>query len=54
MSVEAYVAEVVAGRLSDPTLTPQLRNGFQVRGVLRDHIRAGELGNDAALIVWEA
>jgi GNAT superfamily N-acetyltransferase len=54
MSVEAYVAEVVAGRLSDPTLTPQLRNGFQVRGVLRDHIHAGELGSDAALIVWEA
>lgn len=54
MSVEAYVAEVVAGRLADPTLTPQLRNGFQVRGVLHDHIHAGELGNDAALIVWEA
>jgi GNAT superfamily N-acetyltransferase len=54
MSVETYVVEVVAGRLADPTLTPQLRNGFQVRSVLRDHIHAGELGSDAALIVWEA
>lgn len=54
MSVEAYVADVVAGRLTDPTLTPQLRNGFAVRGVLRDHLHAGELGTDAALIVWEA
>ncbi len=54
MSVEAYVAEVVAGRLSDPTLTPQLRNGFRVHGVLHDHLHAGELGTDAALIVWEA
>jgi GNAT superfamily N-acetyltransferase len=54
MDVETYVAEVVAGRLTDPTLTPQLRNGFEVRGVLRDHLSAGALGNDASLIVWEA
>lgn len=54
MNVEAYIAAVVAGELSDPTLTPQLRSGFVVRGILRDYILAGELGNDAALIVWEA
>ncbi|MCG8352502.1 MAG: GNAT family N-acetyltransferase [Chloroflexales bacterium] len=53
LDIEAYVNAVVAGQLSDPTLTPQLRNGFVVRGVLRDYLHAGALGNDAALIVWE-
>jgi GNAT superfamily N-acetyltransferase len=53
MSAESYIAEVVAGRMSDPTLTPQLRSGFQVRGVIYDYLEAGHLGNQAALIVWE-
>jgi GNAT superfamily N-acetyltransferase len=54
LSVEAYVAEVVAGRLLDPTLTPQLRNGFAVRAILRNYVDGGELvHNDATLIVWE-
>jgi hypothetical protein len=39
--------------MSDPTLTPQLKSGFQVRGVLHDYLEAGYLGNDVALIVWE-
>jgi GNAT superfamily N-acetyltransferase len=52
MSVEEYVAAVVAGQLADPTLTPQLRNGFTVRGILYNHIR-DELVPHAALIVWE-
>lgn len=54
MSVEAYVAEVVAGRLVDPTLTTQLRNGFQVRGILPGYLGGGDLVEDATLIVWEA
>ncbi len=53
MTVEAYVAAVVAGQLADPTLTPQLRNGFTVRGIMYDHIR-DDLVPHAALIVWEA
>jgi GNAT superfamily N-acetyltransferase len=54
LDVEAYVAEVVAGRIVDATLTSQLRNGFSVRGVLYDHIRAGEMTSHASLLVWEA
>ncbi len=54
MSVAEYIDAVVAGQLTDPTLTAQLRNGFTVRGVFYDYIDAGELGNDAAMIVWEA
>ncbi|MBX0329254.1 GNAT family N-acetyltransferase [Oscillochloris sp. ZM17-4] len=54
MDVDAYVAEVAAGRVVDPTLTSQLRIGFSVRGVLYDHIRAGEMTGHASLLVWEA
>ena len=55
LSVDAYVAEVVAGRFIDPTLTPQLKNGFQVRDILRGYVDGGELlSNDATLLVWEA
>jgi GNAT superfamily N-acetyltransferase len=54
MDVETYVAEVVAGRIVDATLTSQLRNGFTVRGILYDHIRAGDMTGHASLLVWEA
>jgi GNAT superfamily N-acetyltransferase len=53
MSVEEYARAVAEGRLIDPTLTPQLRAGFQLRGILYNYIEAGELGNDSTLIVWE-
>lgn len=53
MGVEAYVARVVAGELADPTLTPQLRSGFAVRGVLWDYLDDAEHGREASLIVWE-
>lgn len=55
MTVEAYVAEVVAGAIFDATLSVQLRNDFVVRGVLKDYVDGGELVNDdATLLVWEA
>jgi GNAT superfamily N-acetyltransferase len=53
MSPEAYVEAVVAGRLSDPTLSKQLQVGFQVRGVLRDYAHDVETLGHAALIVME-
>jgi GNAT superfamily N-acetyltransferase len=53
MSVEDYARAVAAGELTDPTLTPQLRAGFKLRGILYNYIDAGELGNDSTLIVWE-
>lgn len=53
MSVDEYVARVVSGEIADPTLTPQLRNGFTVRGILHEYLRDDVLGNDATLIVWE-
>ena len=53
MDTTTYMHEVVAGRIIDPTLTAQLRNGFRAVEVIKDHIHAGELGPDAVLIVWE-
>jgi len=53
LPVEEYVARVARGELTDPTLTAQLHNGFQVRGVLHNYLHDELLGDDAALIVWE-
>lgn len=53
MPVEEYVRRVAAGELIDPTLTPQLRAGFTVRGILYGYIDAGELGSNSTLIVWD-
>ena len=53
MSVAEYANAVASGTLTDPTLTPQLRAGFTLRGILYNYIEAGELGNDSTLIVWE-
>lgn len=55
MTVDAYIAAVVAGELFDPTLSVQLKNGFVVRTVLRGYVDGGALvGDDATMIVWEA
>ncbi len=54
MAVEEYVAAVVAQQIFDPTLTAQLRNGYTVRGILRNYVDAGPAGFDATLIAWEA
>lgn len=53
MPVEEYVDRVVAGELHDPTLSFQLANGFQVRGLLENYIEDEADDGWAALIVWE-
>jgi GNAT superfamily N-acetyltransferase len=53
MSVAEYVEQVVAGKLVDPTLTFQLRNGFQVRGLIENYLEDSASDNWATLIVWE-
>jgi GNAT superfamily N-acetyltransferase len=53
MTVEDYVARVERNELHDPTLSVQLRNGFVVRGILKDYLHDEVLGNDVALIVWD-
>ena len=54
MSIHEYVEKVVAGELTDPTLTFQMSQGFQVRGLLENYIEDESDDGWAALIVWES
>jgi GNAT superfamily N-acetyltransferase len=53
LSIQDYVAKVVSGELHDPTLTFQLGNGFEVRGILENYLEDEADDGWAALIVWE-
>lgn len=54
MTIHEYVRAVVAGEIRDPTLTFQLDNGFEVRGLLENYIEDEADDGWATLIVWEA
>jgi len=53
LSAAEYVSKVVAGSLYDSTLSFQLGNGFEVRGVLENYIEDEATDGWSALIVWE-
>jgi hypothetical protein len=53
MTAPEYVDRVVSGDLTDSTLTFQLSNGFQVRGMLENYLDDEADDGWAALIVWE-
>ncbi len=53
MSAAEYVEKVAAGELYDATLSFQLENGFEVRGVLENYIEDEATDGWSALIVWE-
>ena len=53
MSAAEYVDKVARRELYDATLSFQLDNGFEARGVLADYLQEEALDNWAALIVWE-
>lgn len=53
MTAEDYVAAVQAGELYDQTLSFQIENGFEARGVIADYMHDPAVGNWASLIVWE-
>ncbi len=52
LTAEQYVEAVEAGKLKDMVLGFQLREGFVVRGVLRNYIRDPLSRNAATLIEW--
>ena len=52
-SAENYIAEVVRGRIKDPTLGFQLRNGFEPIGALKDYLPEDKASKGyAAHLVW--
>lgn len=53
MTAAEYVDKVAKQELYDATLTFQLNNGFEVRGVLADYFEEPAIDNWAALIVWK-
>ena len=53
LTAEEYVLGVLAGRLRDPTLSFQLREGFRVFAVVSDYLKNDpESLGYAALIEW--
>lgn len=52
MTAQAYVEAVASGELTDPTLSAQLRNGFEVRGVIADYVHDDSTDNWASFLVW--
>ena len=53
MSAQTYIDKVSAGELYDPTLTFQIENGFEARGVIENYLVDPTVGNNSVLIVWE-
>ncbi len=51
MPVDVYVERVVAGALTDPTLTWQLRNGFTLQRLLHGYIHDPRSNDTATLLV---
>ncbi len=53
IDIRTYVDKVIAGELFDPTLTVQLRNGFEVRALIKDFFIFPRSRNWSTLIVWD-
>ncbi len=52
MSPAEYAAKVANGTYFDPTLSVQLRRGFQIHGILPHYIHDPTIDGAAALLVW--
>lgn len=52
LGVSDYVERVVAGELTDPTLSFQLANGFEVYGLLQGYIDDEHTDDWATFLVW--
>jgi hypothetical protein len=46
------VADVIAGKREDPTLSFQLKNGFVVLDIIPDYVHDNESRNYATLLEW--
>lgn len=53
MTAEEYANKVVAGELSDPVLSFQLKNGFQFIKILPDYMKDRRSLNYATFIEWK-
>ena len=53
LTVDQYVTDVVAGRVTDPALSVHLKCGFRVYGIIQNYVTDPSCDNKAALIVWK-
>jgi ribosomal protein S18 acetylase RimI-like enzyme len=53
LTPEQYAAAIVAGRLADPVITPQIKAGLQPVCVLHDYVQDEESRNFALLMQWQ-
>ena len=53
MTPEAYANEVVAGRINDPVITPQLKAGLKPLMVVHEYLPDEEARNCALLMEWK-
>ena len=52
MTPENYVSEVIAGRLIDPVITPQLRAGLHPVGLVQGYLPDDDAADCALLMEW--
>ncbi len=52
MTPHQYVEKVLAGKLHDATLSFQLKNGFEVHGLIHNYLEDAASDNWATLIEW--
>lgn len=52
LSAEAYIAKVKSGELFDPTLSVQLKVGWQIHGLIYNYVDDPSCDHKAAFIVW--
>jgi len=52
LSPEEYVQQVIARKLTDPVITPQLRAGLQPLQLIHDYLPDEESANCALLLEW--
>lgn len=50
--IEEYVSSVIAGEVTDPTLTPQLKRGYRAWGIVPDYIADESSAGNAVFMVW--
>ena len=54
MTPDAYYQELRSGHITDPTLTAQMRVGFEPRALVKDYLHDPACGNCGILIVLDA
>ena len=52
MSVETYVEKLKRGEMFDPTVSVQLKTGWEIHGILYDYVDDPTCDNKSAFIIW--